>query len=513
MGETRVDLMHLLEDLRDAYPGSLEETIVTEIVANSLDSGASRITFHTNHADSTITVLDDGAGMTRTQLRRYHDLATSTKQRGRGIGFAGVGIKLGLLACESVLTESRSGRSHVATRWHLKARHKAPWVWTDAPGIVEGNGTAVQLVLANALSELLDEGFIEATLRRHFQPLVESDFTALLSAHYPRGICFGVNDSVLEMDAGPDARVHVAVRLPRKRKAAAAGYIFRSSEVLPESMRGIGISTRGKVIRRGWDWLGLTPNGADRIGGLIEAPALADCLTLNKADFLRSGPRGAMYLAFRKSIQEALAEPLSRWDENHAHDDETRRRRARPLERDLRDVLARLARDFPLLDALAIRRPGGQRRLSLASNAASESPDLFVPAVESAPEDSTDGAATQEEASTPEREVPDAERTPENEEVRAELGTGAKKRRAHLGLRIDFEQLPESNSLGRLVESTIWVNESHPAYLRAAASRLQSYHLAVTVAMTLAPLAGEQNAAHEFVSAFLERWGRVNPRR
>ena len=33
MGETRVDLLHLLEDLRDAYPGETEETIVTEIVA------------------------------------------------------------------------------------------------------------------------------------------------------------------------------------------------------------------------------------------------------------------------------------------------------------------------------------------------------------------------------------------------------------------------------------------------------------------------------------------------
>ena len=36
MGETRVDLLHLLEDLRDAYPGALEETILTEIIANSL---------------------------------------------------------------------------------------------------------------------------------------------------------------------------------------------------------------------------------------------------------------------------------------------------------------------------------------------------------------------------------------------------------------------------------------------------------------------------------------------
>ena len=42
MGETRVDLEHLLEDLRDAYPFSLEETLLTEIIANSLDSGAIR---------------------------------------------------------------------------------------------------------------------------------------------------------------------------------------------------------------------------------------------------------------------------------------------------------------------------------------------------------------------------------------------------------------------------------------------------------------------------------------
>ena len=28
MGETRVDLLHLLEDLRDAYPGCTEETIL-----------------------------------------------------------------------------------------------------------------------------------------------------------------------------------------------------------------------------------------------------------------------------------------------------------------------------------------------------------------------------------------------------------------------------------------------------------------------------------------------------
>src|SRR5258708_15006043 len=133
MGETRVDLLHLLEDLADAYPGSLEETIVSDIVANSLDSRAATVVFTADPAGRTLWVVDDGSGMTRNELRRYHDLAASGKTRGNGIGFAGVGIKLGLLACEEVLTETRRGKAHAATTWRLTSRHRAPWSWLAPP--------------------------------------------------------------------------------------------------------------------------------------------------------------------------------------------------------------------------------------------------------------------------------------------------------------------------------------------------------------------------------------------
>src|SRR5881409_662073 len=83
MGETRVDLLHLLEDLRDAYPGALEETILVEVIANALDSGASRIGIRTDPAQARITLVDDGAGMRRRELARYHDIAASSKIRGR----------------------------------------------------------------------------------------------------------------------------------------------------------------------------------------------------------------------------------------------------------------------------------------------------------------------------------------------------------------------------------------------------------------------------------------------
>src|ERR1044071_9516800 len=213
MGETRVDLLHLLEDLRDAYPGSLEETILTEIIANALDSGASEISCRSDPAAGAVMVIDNGSGMQRRDLARFHDIASSTKVRGRGIGFAGVGIKLGLLVCEEVLTETRRGKNHVASSWHMASRHRAPWKWTAPPGLVSERGTAVRLKLRNPLSPLLDPGFVEETLRRHFQPLLDPAFDEFLRAHYPRGIALDMN----------------GVRLSQRRATAPLEEIGRAS--------------------------------------------------------------------------------------------------------------------------------------------------------------------------------------------------------------------------------------------------------------------------------------------
>jgi hypothetical protein len=76
-----------------------------------------------------------------------------------------------------------------------------------------------------------------------------------------------------------------------------------------------------------------------------------------------------------------------------------------------------------------------------------------------------------------------------------------------MGLSIQLEGRPDDPQLGRLVESTVWVNEAHPAYRRAAASRAEGYHIALTVAMALAPLAVDPAEAHAFVTTFLARWG------
>ncbi|WHZ17588.1 MAG: hypothetical protein OJF52_004440 [Nitrospira sp.] len=515
MGETRVDIQHLLEDLRDAYPGALEETILTEIVANSLDSGAGRISLAADVARSTLTIVDDGCGMRRRDLVRYHDLAASSKSRGQGIGFAGVGIKLGLLACEEVITESRRGKEHVASRWLLAARHKAPWKWIPPLGLVENQGTAVVLHLHNALSPLLDEGYLEAALRRQFQPLFESEFDEILSPHYPKRILFEVGGRLLDgQRIRAEEVARLAVCLARKRKPSAVGYLLRTEAPLPEDKRGVAVSTFGKVIKHGWDWLGITPATPDRVAGVIEVPALAAALTLNKGDFVRVGARGALYLSYRKAIQEAVAKQFAAWGDVRPAADQVRRRSLRPLERDLAAMLVEMAEDFPLLASLVEKRAGGQKRLPIGGEAGEGNPRWFTATtVTETIEEEQDAAelADPVEVSSGEPKADQEEqRLEENQAPPGEVilpGTGGRTRPMRYGLGIRFEHHADDVELARLVESSVVINEAHPTYRRAVASRSEGYHIALCVALALARLAVEPKDEHAFVTTFMTRWG------
>lgn len=529
MGETRVDLHHLLEDLRDAYPGGLEETIVTEVVANSLDSGATGMRFLAEPAASTLTIIDNGSGMRRRDLVRYHDLASSTKSRGQGIGFAGVGIKLGLLICSEVVTETKRNNEHIASRWFLAGRHKAPWKWTPPLGLVTDHGTAVQLRLHNSLSPLLDEGYLDGVLRRQFQPLLDPEFDDVLAQHYPAGFRFEVNNRPLDRSAvgavqatasGTPAAIDVAklaICLGRKRKPSATGYLVRrpADVPFPDDQRGIAISTFGKVIKRGWDWLGVSPATPDRISGLVEAPALAEALTLNKGDFIRTGPRGALYLSYRKAIQEMVAQQLAQWGDARDSDDKATRKVIRPLERDVESVLLELADEYPLLASLVEQRIGGQRKLSFTRRGTVETgQDLVAAAVlhtAIAPETSQVPPVEPRPETTgpdPESVRPNSADPPSEAAVpAASSGEKSRARPGHYGLSIRFESLRGDPELGRLIESTVVINEAHPAYRRAVASRSDGYHIALAVALALARLAVPPAEEHEFVTAFLTYWG------
>ncbi len=285
------------------------------------------------------------------------------------------------------------------------------------------------------------------------------------------------------------------------------GYMVDTGDTAnPES--GIAVSTLGKVIKRGWDWLGLAPAEAASVSGLVEVPALAEALTLNKADFIRTGQKGATFLAYRKAIQEPVAKLLMELGDA-PRPSTSRRPRTRTLERDLRSVLSALSGDFPLIATLVEHRAGGQSRLALGDPGSPGTglvPALGTGAGPAAPPPAEEGPTGPAGGGAP----PQGGDTGPGRSTRVPVPGGRKRKRpSTLGLSIRFDSRPDDPSMGRLVESTVWVNEAHPAYRRALASRSEGYHLAATVALTLAPLAVEPARVQEFVTAFLGRWGEV----
>ena len=470
--------------------------------------------------EASITIRDNGTGMGRSELRRYHDLARSSKERGEGIGFAGVGIKLGLLISNEVWTESGRGGPRIATQWRLASKHKAPWRFCDPFGRTESTGTTIRLFLKSPLSPLLDHGFVEAAVRRHFEALFEPHLYPAFSARYPDGVTFELDGEVLDSDPRREATL-VEVRLPRKKKTAGVGLMWRSADVLPEDRQGIAISTFGKVIKRGWDWLGVSPPFPEKVGGLIEMPALAESLTLNKGDFIRSGARGSLYLLCRKALQETVVAQLEAWGEDTAaKDDAARRKAARPFERDLAGVLEDLSADYPALASLVDHRSakGGRRLRTMDVNGAPQKPvweDETTEAAEvvsPAPGDSLSGQphplpaellAGSSEADPQPIRPPDLAR---GGGIDTTLPKTIRKA-GRYGLSLAFESRPEDESLGHLVENTVSVNVAHPAYRRAERTHAEGYHLALVAAMSLAKVAVELKDYDSFVTHFLKRWG------
>jgi hypothetical protein len=193
-------------------------------------------------------------------------------------------------------------------------------------------------------------------------------------------------------------------------------------------------------------------------------------------------------------------------------------------------VLGDLAAEFPLLATLVERTAGGQRRLLLGGNG-NAGPGEFGGteplSVQPGPDDTARPDTPIGSGDGPTGETPDGEEPkpqqpgaepgsePGTEPPSPAAGQGSvtlptrrrRKKAATLSLQIRFEQRSDDVGLARLVDTTVWVNDAHPAYRRAVASRAEGYHLALAVATALAPLTVEPHETQRFVGTFLASWG------
>src|SRR3990172_8818015 len=139
-----VNFQNLIRDLAEMYPFEVSEVVLVELVANSLDAGATRIAIDFDPHNNRLIVDDDGRGMTASEFDQYHDFAAGLKVRGTGIGFAGVGAKVSFNIADRVVTETRSEQFFGGSNWYLQSNKKL--VWEDLqPSQLHGNGTRVEV--------------------------------------------------------------------------------------------------------------------------------------------------------------------------------------------------------------------------------------------------------------------------------------------------------------------------------------------------------------------------------
>jgi HSP90 family molecular chaperone len=142
--ESAVNYANLIRDLADMYTLDVAEVVLVELIANSLDAGATQIKISFDQKKRILIVEDNGCGMSAENFEQYHDFAVGLKTRGTGIGFAGVGAKISFNIADRVRTETRSKSFSGGSNWYFQSKTKLVWEDFKATNI-RSYGTRVEV--------------------------------------------------------------------------------------------------------------------------------------------------------------------------------------------------------------------------------------------------------------------------------------------------------------------------------------------------------------------------------
>jgi hypothetical protein len=291
--ESSVNYQNLIRDLAEMYPFEVAEVVLVELVANSLDAGATRISINYDPHSKVLIIADNGKGMDVSQFDEYHDFAAGLKTRGMGIGFAGVGAKISFNIADRVITETRSDSFSGGSNWYLQSKKRL--LWDDIqPTHLSENGTRVEVRFRpDARPSYASKEDLIKLLQRHYLPLLDTRFLELYERMdcYSSDLRFVVNGQLIqpsniEVDFALDKVKHFFPTRAGKRIGYGVLGLAASEYPLGEGICGVLLCTRGKVVKA--DLFNQFPGSlGPRIFGLVEIPAFVNFLTTAKTDFIR----------------------------------------------------------------------------------------------------------------------------------------------------------------------------------------------------------------------------------
>jgi hypothetical protein len=291
--ESSVNFQNLIKDLAEIYPFDVDEVVLVELIANSLDAKPTLISINFDRNKKSLVVTDNGKGMTDKDFEQYHDFAAGLKTRGVGIGFAGIGAKISFNIAERVITETCSQSFFGGSNWYLQSKKKLIWE-NIQPEHLKQQGTRVEVFFSkDAKLSYSSTDDILKIIKRHYLPLLDMKYLELygLLNYYSRDLRFVINGQIIDPIEIEQYFNLEKVREFKPKKAGkriGLGILGLSSSEYPlgADISGILLCTLGKVIKA--DLFNQFPGIiGSRIFGVVEIPEFVNFLTTAKTDFLR----------------------------------------------------------------------------------------------------------------------------------------------------------------------------------------------------------------------------------
>jgi hypothetical protein len=483
------DWKKLIQDFRDQFPYDPLTTLIVETFANALDAKATRIDIQIN--SDVYKILDNGKGMTSYEFKEYHNIASLTKRRGEGIGFAGVGAKVFLDRAEYIVTETKSKDFTCATNWAFQGESLEWEPISPQSKIGYSTGTCVEVKLRNIEDvNKLTPQFVKSALQQYYNAV-------LLGYYHTRYVA--INGTEAKPWQVPEGKVEKRKDFELKYGGhRIKGFLIKSTDALSEEFQGPFIAVHGKTVMQ-W-WFRQYPLKSETFYGLILADHLIDILRTSKSDFERTS-------MLWKKFHGKMGQVLSNWlDEIGAKpkvppptdlDEMTRK-----LEKSINEVLktpelidlANTIFQNIIQRTVAIRNGKGELTGNEEEGTQTTTGTLGGPSegegIDTIGEEDGMGIVEDESGIAPIERV---------------------RRRVRGGIKIGYDDQPE-NALEGWVDpgkQTIIINQGHPAWkvadgltLQAGDERVRVYHTLHTVFTTLVEEAGVESPKKTLAKLF-----------
>ena len=269
----KIDIFHALEDFLDAYDNHAE-MVVTEAIANAIDVKAKTIRVELVNDPATgrhVSFFNNGPPMTKKEFDDYHVLSRSSKSKGSGIGFAGIGAKVYLAAWNKTVihTETSDGSRGYASDMYVRGNVlKAKYV---EPKIRE-KGTLYRAELTQE-----DYDYLESSL----DDLIVCVFDPAILG----GLTIVVNGKKMEA-WNPECEFKRNYRMIIRGKEYRFRLVVAGADI-PAGKAAVQYHVSGKIISaKKPDWLyDVRPAYQKRVHAYVDALALSDMLNLSKTGF------------------------------------------------------------------------------------------------------------------------------------------------------------------------------------------------------------------------------------